>query len=416
MLEARRRRFLPFIAAVAATFLLVGAPPPAAHATSMSVRLEAGPQVGVTFDTGWHVTSRRTVTLAVAATVSASRTAKLGAAGTWLRITSGALSGRWVRRSLVAYVPGTVDVATFSPTRAVTLRAGTWELYRFDAAGTMTDARPMTATATTVVQADRGATVRGQRHVRIASGAWAGWWIPGSAASPAPVTCSAGSPPSAAGPVTVRSVASATGHMALTFDMGGRLTPALSIVRYLELQRVCATIFPTGVAAATTTGRAVLAEVAAHPELFELGNHTQHHCDLANGGGGAACPADPTAAFVQSELRDADAVVAGISGLHTIPYWRPPYGAVNAAVKQAAADAGWRYTVLWAIDTIDWKPRTDGGPSAADITAKVVGHRAPGAIVLNHLGGYQTRAALPATIKGLRAAGYTPTSVSGLYR
>ena len=54
---------------------------------------------------------------------------------------------------------------------------------------------------------------------------------------------------------------------------------------------MCATIFPTGAAADTTVGRAVLAEVRAHPELFEVGNHTQHHCNLRDGGGGAACPA-----------------------------------------------------------------------------------------------------------------------------
>jgi peptidoglycan/xylan/chitin deacetylase (PgdA/CDA1 family) len=415
MVEARRRFLVPFVVAVAAALLVVAAPT-AARAATLTVRLEAGPQLGVTFDAAWHVSSRRTVTLVSPATASASRLVKLASNGTWFQITSGALAGRWVRQSIVAYIPGIADVTSFSPTRAVGLRAGNWELYRFDTGGEMTEARGEIVAAATVVQADRAATVRGARHVRVASGPWAGWWVPGSAASPVPVTCSAGSPPTAAAPVTVRSVPSATGRLALTFDMGGRVTPALSIVRYLELQRVCTTIFPTGATADTTTGRAVLAEVAAHPELFELGNHTQHHCNLASGGGGASCPAAPTAAFVQSELRDADAVVARISGLHTTPWWRPPYGAVNASVKQAAAAAGWTYTVMWAIDTIDWRPRTDGGPTAADIAAKVLGNRAAGAVVLMHLGGYQTRRALPATIKGLRAVGYAPTSLSALYR
>jgi hypothetical protein len=33
-----------------------------------------------------------------------------------------------------------------------------------------------------------------------------------------------------------------------------------------------------------------------------------------------------------------------------------------------------------------------------------------------HLGGYHTRNALFAMVKGLRDAGYTPTTLSGLYR
>jgi hypothetical protein len=33
-----------------------------------------------------------------------------------------------------------------------------------------------------------------------------------------------------------------------------------------------------------------------------------------------------------------------------------------------------------------------------------------------HLGGYNTRRALPAMIHGLRAASYRPTTISALYR
>ena len=73
-------------------------------------------------------------------------------------------------------------------------------------------------------------------------------------------------------------------------------------------------------------------------------------------------------------------------------------------------------TVLWSTDTIDWRPVADGGPTAAQTAAKVIANRAPGAIVLMHLGGYTTRNALPAMIAGLRAAGYTPTTLSALYR
>jgi peptidoglycan/xylan/chitin deacetylase (PgdA/CDA1 family) len=415
MAGSRRSFLLPVIVLIAAALVPFALPQPA-RAASLAVRLEAGPQVGVLFDAAWRVTSRRTVTLSTPVTVDASRRVALPSAGTWMRTTSGPLAGRWVRQSLVAYVPALLDVTTFNPARSVTLRAGTWELYRFDVAGAMTAARGQAFGAAITLLADRAATIRGQRYVRITSDAAVGWWVPGTIAAPSRVSCTAGSPPSSSVPVTVRSVPAATGRVALTFDMGGRTAPALSIIRFLELQRVCATIFPTGATADTPAGRAVPAEIGAHPELFEVGNHTQHHCDLVNGGGGASCPAVPTAAYVQQELRDADAAIGAISGLHTKPYWRPPYGAADSTVKRAASDAGWRYTVMWAVDTIDWKPVTDGGPTADQIAAKVIANRSAGAVVLMHLGGYETRRALPAMLQGLRAAGYGQTSVSGLYR
>lgn len=58
----------------------------------------------------------------------------------------------------------------------------------------------------------------------------------------------------------------------------------------------------------------------------------------------------------------------------------------------------------------------DGGPTAASVAAKVIANRTAGGIVLMHLGGYPTRNALPAMLTGLRAAGYSATSLSALYR
>jgi len=74
------------------------------------------------------------------------------------------------------------------------------------------------------------------------------------------------------------------------------------------------------------------------------------------------------------------------------------------------------YAIMWSTDTIDLRPVADGGPTAAGIAAKVIAGRKAGAIVLMHLGGYNTRNALPAMIHGLRTAGYSPTSISALYR
>ncbi len=412
---ARASRPIALAALVAALLLPVAAGPAAAAA--FSVRLEAGPRHAVTFSASWRVTGRRTVTLASPATVTGSRRVAVPDRGVYLRISGGTLAGWWVRENRLSYRPGYAGIVTWQPARAVTLAAGRYELYAFDAAGTMTEARGLEIAAATPFHVDRSAAIDGRPHVRVADGPWAGWWLPGSSA-PTRIGCSAGAPPTGTTARIVRSVPGATGEMALTFDMGGRLTPALRILRLLELERVCATILPTADAARTDTGRQVMAEVAAHPELFELGNHTVHHCNLRDGGGGSsACPATrPSAAFVAAELQDADAIISGLAGPSTVPYWRPPYGAVDKALAADAAAAGYPYTLLWSTDTIDWRPVSDGGPTAAGVAAKVVAGERDGGIVLMHLGGYKTRNALPAVIHGLRAAGSTLTSISALYR
>lgn len=386
-------------------------------AGSFSVRLEAGVHRGFDFSPTGAIIRHTSVTLAAPATVTGSDRRTIPTHGIFLRIASGSLSGWWVREDSLSYLPRIVVAVSYSPTRPVTLRPARFELYTFDPAGNMTAARGRRITTATTIHVDLAAVVRGRRHLRIAGGTWAGWWVPGTVSAPASITCSAGTPPSGTTARVVRAVATATGEMALTFDMGGRVTPALDIIRFLELERVCATIFPTGATARTVTGRAVLAEVKAHPELFELGNHTVHHCNLRDGGGGSACPATrPTAAFVGAELAGADSIVAGITGRHTTPYWRPPYGAVDAALTAVAANAGYPYTIMWSTDTIDWRPVADGGPTAGSMAAKVMAGRRAGGIVLMHLGGYNTGNALPAMIAGLRAAAYVPTTISALYR
>jgi peptidoglycan/xylan/chitin deacetylase (PgdA/CDA1 family) len=218
--------------------------------------------------------------------------------------------------------------------------------------------------------------------------------------------------------------ASATGRVALTFDMGGRMTPAVRILQLLVANNVCATIFPTGAISRTAEGQAALAVVKAHPELFELGNHTMNHCDLVRGGGGAPGAAEatycnslaptPTEAEVKQELIDGDTWIRAYTGMPTAPLWRAPYGALNLDVRTWAAEAGWTKHVKWDIDTIDWRPIADGGPTARSMTLKVVNGATSGSIVLMHLGGYETLDALQSMIDGLRARGFTLTTVSDM--
>ena len=103
-------------------------------------------------------------------------------------------------------------------------------------------------------------------------------------------------------------------------------------------------------------------------------------------------------------------------GRSSVPYWRPPYGAHDSRVRNAALGAGFSKTIMWDIDTIDWKPLADGGPTAGSMAGKVVDNAQRGSIVLMHLGGYNTFDALPAMVSRLRAGGLQPTTISGLLR
>lgn len=205
--------------------------------------------------------------------------------------------------------------------------------------------------------------------------------------------------------VLVSHGARASNAVALTFDMGGRLDPALAIVDWLVANDVRATIFPTGATGSgTATGRAVLARVAAHPELFVVGNHSWDHPDFTK----------LSAAGMVDQLVRTEAAIEPIVGSSTKPFFRPPYGAQDAAVRAAAGAAGWSYTVMWDVDTIDWKSTSDGGPTADDIAAKVAARVRGGSIVLLHLGGYHTLEALPEVVATLRSRGLEPVTLAEL--
>lgn len=233
---------------------------------------------------------------------------------------------------------------------------------------------------------------------------------PTTGPSVAPTTSprpSLGPSPSATAPAaTVVSHGSRTGgRIALTFDMGGRLDPAVQIVQWLIDHHVHATVFPTGKAGSTTTeGKAALALVRAHPELFDVGNHSWDHPDFTG----------LTAAQMAGQLTRTEAAIAPLAGQTTKPWFRPPYGAYDTAVRAAVGAAGWRYLVMWDVDTIDWKPESQGGPTTADIVAKIQAKAQSGSIVLMHLGGYHTLEALPGILAAVQAKGLQPATLGEL--
>jgi peptidoglycan/xylan/chitin deacetylase (PgdA/CDA1 family) len=250
--------------------------------------------------------------------------------------------------------------------------------------------------------------------------------LPTPSATPRPTAppsggsgCTAGNRVAAGSAQVFRTIPNAGPGVALTFDMGGRMDPAVDIMNFLVANGVCATIFATGIMSETAQGQQVMAIIRAHPELFEIANHTMYHCDLVRGGGGSPSTAPcaggpPTADRIRQEMTEAEAILRAGTGQNPQPYWRPPYGSISDAVINAVAAAGYTKTFLWDIDTIDWKPVADGGPTAEQIAAKVIGNAVNGSNVLFHLGGYETLDSLRLIIPGLRDRGFTLTSLSDL--
>jgi peptidoglycan/xylan/chitin deacetylase (PgdA/CDA1 family) len=198
--------------------------------------------------------------------------------------------------------------------------------------------------------------------------------------------------------------------VALTFDMGGRVGDALAIVDLLLERDVHASIFVTGAMADsvnTDAGREVLGRIEAHPGRLTLGNHSYTHRDFR----------DLSATEIRDELRGAEAALTRSCSQDPRPFFRPPNGGYDADVLAAVGAAGYRLTVTWDVDTIDWRPvRNDPpGPTADEIVAKVLSRAQGGSIVLMHLGGYHTLEALPRIVDGLRGAGYELVTLDEMF-
>lgn len=98
-----------------------------------------------------------------------------------------------------------------------------------------------------------------------------------------------------------------------------------------------------------------------------------------------------------------------VAGVASGPFYRPPYGAYGRGLLQAAAATGYRYVLLWDVDTNDWR-----GPSASVITQRAVGAARKGSIILMHTKP-NSAAAMPRILRGLKAKGLRPVGLGELF-
>ncbi len=135
-------------------------------------------------------------------------------------------------------------------------------------------------------------------------------------------------------------------------------------------------------------------------EGHEIGNHTWSHKDMGK----------LSDAQVTDELTRMDDIVLRITGGHTQPYFRPPFGARNQHVRELAAQEGYR-TIYWSLDSWD---SVKAGITSEEITDRVLGKVTGGDIVLMHCGSQASAGALPGLIRDLEKRGFKIVTISEL--
>ncbi|MCL6581709.1 MAG: polysaccharide deacetylase family protein [Firmicutes bacterium] len=174
----------------------------------------------------------------------------------------------------------------------------------------------------------------------------------------------------------------------LTFDAGADTGHTRAILDILAGNGVKATFFLTE---AWLRGNADLGAAIVR-DGHALGNHTATHPHL------------PTLSDeeIVREFRVTEELARTTLGRSLTPFFRPPFGEYDDRVRRLAATEGYRYVVLWTVDSLDWKQLT-----ADELVDRVLTRVGPGSIVLMHVGSQTNQPeALPRIISGLRERGY----------
>lgn len=158
----------------------------------------------------------------------------------------------------------------------------------------------------------------------------------------------------------------------------------------LKAEQVHATFFLDG---SWLKGNADLAKQivsAGH----EIGNHAYSHPDMAKLARGAAA----------EQVSRTEALIKDKLGLSST-WFAPPSGSFNQGTVEVAWSSGMR-TVLWTVDTIDWKK-----PAPDTIIRKIADKVEAGSLILMHPTSSSSQA-LAEMIKAIKQKGLFPGTVS----
>jgi peptidoglycan/xylan/chitin deacetylase (PgdA/CDA1 family) len=191
--------------------------------------------------------------------------------------------------------------------------------------------------------------------------------------------------------------------VALTFDAGSDVGYASEILDVLAANHVPATFGMTGRWAEANP--ALVGRMAA--EGHQLVNHSYDHPSFT--GRSTGRPALSRGERLD-QLARTEAAVRAAANTTTLPWFRPPYGDEDPSVRADVAGGGYRYELLWTVDSLGWR-----GISPDEVVQRCLERAVPGAIFLLHVGAESTdHDALQRIIDGLRARGYEFATVARL--
>lgn len=184
-------------------------------------------------------------------------------------------------------------------------------------------------------------------------------------------------------------------YIAMTFDDGPHPIYTPILLNILEERNIRATFFVVGT------------QVLQYPQILrrmineghEIGNHTFNHYDLTT---------LSTEEVIAEVAGCRDSVVAAAT-LPTASI-RPPYGAVNHALRNLFLDEFGYPTILWDVDPRDW----DMAVSDAEVVDTILTESDHGEIILTHDIHARTIALMPEILDGLLSEGFSFVTVSEL--
>ncbi|WP_051541985.1 polysaccharide deacetylase family protein [Clostridium lundense] len=186
-------------------------------------------------------------------------------------------------------------------------------------------------------------------------------------------------------------------QISFTYDSGFEDNETLKILNVLRFHKVKATFFLTGIWVEKFPDIAKL----IYSEGHEIGNHSYDHPDMIK---------LPNDEIIENILKGED-VIKKITGINPRPLFREPFGSFNKKVFEAVGEAGYKYSIYWSIDTIDWKL-----PPTRVIVNRILKKAKNGDIVLMHLAGNNTAESTDIALKNLKTFGFKLVTVGELLK
>lgn len=185
--------------------------------------------------------------------------------------------------------------------------------------------------------------------------------------------------------------------VALTFDDGGNTAQVTALLAVLSEYNVKSTFFLLG------------NWMEANPQLakriidegHEIGNHSYSHPQLTR----------MTRGEVEQQIQTCEEALQQSTGQPMKPYFRPPYGDFNSTTSDVLKERGYQAMVLWNVDSRDWT-----GAGSSQMVESIMRNITNGSIVLFHLHGANTVAALGQLIPQLQAQGYQCVTISDILK